>query len=130
MVENYIVKEQVRYWNQLVVFHSKLKGVQRLRCYPFKEVKKKASRKRNRNGVQIDGSEKEEVIMKGQDFHGKHQQDTVALIPAKFEKGDFQYPAHSPSIEVGRLQLIFTVTLKKHNSVQAQGDVFKVFFHA
>ena len=72
-------------------FHQ-IPGVQRLRCYPFRKTKNFA----------------------GRTFHGKNQQDVVALIPSDVVGSDFQYDG---KLEAARIQLFFEFTLLPHSSL-------------
>ena len=72
-------------------FHQ-IPGVQRLRCYPFRKTKNFA----------------------GRTFHGKNQQDVVALIPSDVVGSDFQYDR---KLEAARIQLFFEFTLLPHSSL-------------
>ena len=91
LLSSNVQRGKVRFWNQLCVWHCKLEGIQRLRCYPFRDTK---SSKANL-------------------FHSKNQQDILALIPSWVDSANlFEYPSGDrPSFEIGRANLFFSFTL-------------------
>ena len=66
-------------------------GIQRIRCYPFRQV----------------GN------FQGRTFHGKNQCDVVAMVPleADLEEWEYKYDGGA-SVDVARVQLFFEFTLQ------------------
>ena len=64
-------------------------GVQRLQCYPFRKTKN----------------------FEGRTFHGKNQQDIVALIPSDVVASDFQYDGQ---LEPAKIQLLFDFRILRY----------------
>jgi hypothetical protein len=63
-----------------------------MRCYPFRKTKR----------------------FSGRSFHGKYQQDVVALIPSEVTGDEFQY---NGTVEAAKIQLLFEFTLVPHPSL-------------
>ena len=100
LLQRHVQLGRIRYWNQLTVWHRKLDGVQRLRCYPFKSTSD----------------------FQAEQFHLKNQQDVVAFIPSWLDSGDvFQYPSgRRPDFEIGRVNLFFNFTFTPDPDIKDQ----------